>query len=450
MTISKAVGLGSFDEHDPPSRELVDDCVHCGFCLSTCPTFVLWGEEMDSPRGRIYLMRAALDGAPINDSMVGHFDNCLGCMSCLSACPSNVQYDQLIGATRGQIERQYHRPWQERLKRSLIFALFPYPKRLRVVRVFLRLYQRSGMQRVVRHLGLLNFAPPFLRTMESIAPTIGKRSFIPERSAASGVNRGSVGLLTGCVQGAFFPKVNEATVRVLNAEGFDVVAPKNQGCCGALSAHTGRLREARSFAKRLIDTFERAGVTTVIVNSAGCGSSMKEYPHLLAGDRRYQQRAEYFARNTKDIAEFLAEIEPLAVRHPLDIQIAYHDACHLGHAQRIKDQPRKVLGQIPGIYLKDIADGEICCGSAGVYNIFQPVPARELGLRKAAQVALTGASLLVAANPGCTMQIATALEARGTPLPVAHTIELVDASIRNLGVGAFLNGLPEERSPSAL
>lgn len=441
MTVSKASGLGSFDSDHPPSRELVDDCVHCGFCLSTCPTFVLWGEEMDSPRGRIYLMRAALDGAPINDSMVEHFDNCLGCMSCLTACPSSVQYDQLISATRGQIERTYKRPWKEKLKRELVFALFPYPRRLRVVRSFLRLYQRSGMQRIVRQLGLLNIAPTFLRTMESIAPAIGVREDIPSLSASHGTKRGTVGLLTGCVQGAFFPRVNEATVRVLNAEGFDVVAPKGQGCCGALSAHTGRLKEARDFAKRLIDTFERTGVTTVIVNSAGCGSSMKEYTHLLAGDRRYQERAERFANNTKDIAEFLAEINPLADRHPLEIAIAYHDACHLGHAQRVKSQPRKILAQVPGIDLKEIADGELCCGSAGVYNIFRPEPARVLGQRKAEQVAITGASLLVAANPGCTMQIAAALERRGTPLPVAHTIELIDASIRNLGVEEFLDNL---------
>ena len=441
MTISRTSGLGSFDRDHPPSRELVDDCVHCGFCLSTCPTFVLWGEEMDSPRGRIYLMRAALDGAPINDAMVRHFDNCLGCMSCLTACPSNVQYDQLISATRGQIERKFKRSWQERLKRELVFALFPYPRRLRVARAFLRLYQRSGIQQMVGRLGLLNIAPPFLRTMESISPTIGERQEIPGLSVARGTKRGTVGLLTGCVQGAFFPRVNEATVRVLTAEGFDVIAPKSQGCCGALSAHSGRLKEARGFAKRLIDTFERAGVTTVIVNSAGCGSSMKEYTHLLAGDRRYQERAERFANNTKDIAEFLAEIDPVADRHPLPIEIAYHDACHLGHAQRVKSQPRKVLSQVPGIDLKEIADGELCCGSAGVYNIFRPEPARELGQRKADQVALTGADLLVAANPGCTMQIAAALESRGTPIPVAHTVELVDASIRNLGVREFLKSL---------
>ena len=441
MTRSTTSGLGSFDRDNPPSRELVDDCVHCGFCLATCPTFVLWGEEMDSPRGRIYLMRAALDGAPINDSMVGHFDNCLGCMSCLTACPSSVKYDQLINATRGQIERRYRRPWRDRLKRELVFALFPYPRRLSVVRIFLRLYQRSGAQGLVARLGLMNVAPLFLRTMESIAPVIGERTVIPGLSLAKGTRRGSVGLLTGCVQGAFFPRVNEATVRVLTAEGFDVVSPTGQGCCGALSAHSGRLKEARRFARRLIDKFERAGVDTIIVNSAGCGSSMKEYAHLLAGDRKYQRRAERFATNTRDVAEFLAEIEPVADRHPLEIEIAYHDACHLGHAQRVKIQPRKVLNQIPGIDLREIADGELCCGSAGVYNIFQPEPAHELGLRKADQVALTGARLLVAANPGCTMQIASALERRGTPLPVAHTIELVDASIRNLGADKFLKGL---------
>ena len=441
MTISGIPGFGSFDSNHPPSRELVDDCVHCGFCLSTCPTFVLWGEEMDSPRGRIYLMRAALDGAPINDSMVEHFDNCLGCMSCLTACPSSVQYDQLINATRGQVERKYKRSWQENLKRRLIFSVFPYPRRLRVVREFLRLYQRSGMQRIVGQLGLLNMAPPFIRTMESIAPTIGGREVIPALSPAHGRKRGSVGLLIGCVQGAFFPSVNTATVRVLNAEGFDVVAPKSQGCCGALSAHTGRLKEARDFARRLIDTFEREGVSTVIVNSAGCGSSMKEYAHLLADDPHYNERAQHFAQHTKDIAEFLFEIDPVADRHPLKIAIAYHDACHLGHAQHIKNQPRVILSQVPEVEVREIADGELCCGSAGVYNIFHAEPALELGARKAEKVANTGADLLVAANPGCTMQIASALERRGASIPVAHTIELVDASIRGLSVEQFLEDL---------
>jgi glycolate oxidase iron-sulfur subunit len=433
--------FGSFDENHPPSQALVDDCVHCGFCLPACPTFVLWGEEMDSPRGRIYLMRSALDGAEINAEMVTHFDSCLGCMSCVTACPSGVQYDALIEATRGQVERHFRRPFSERLKRSLVFSLFPYPHRLQKVRFVLRIYQRSGLANMVDKLHLLRLAPPFLRTMESIAPTIGPKTPIPPHTPALGVRRGTVGLLTGCVQGAFFPQVNEATVRVLSAEGYDVVAPTSQGCCGALSAHSGRVDEARQFARNLIDTFERAQVAVIIVNSAGCGSSMKEYAQLLSGDRNYRDRAAKFAQNTMDVAEFLAGVSPVAPRHPLALRVAYHDACHLGHAQRIKDQPRTLLHHIPGLSIAEINEGEICCGSAGVYNIFQTDAADELGKRKAENVAKTRANLLVAANPGCSMQISAALEKRGEKLPTAHTIEVLDASIRNESIVDFLGRL---------
>ena len=433
--------FGSFDGDHPPSQALVDDCVHCGFCLPTCPTFVLWGEEMDSPRGRIYLMRSALEGAPINDAMVEHFDNCLGCMSCMTACPSSVQYDQLITATKAQVERHHRRGLAERMKREIVFALFPYPRRLGYVRAFLAIYQKSGAATLVRRSGVMRLTPRFLRTMESIAPTITSRKEIAEVTRATGVRRGTVGLLTGCVQGAFFPQVNEATVRVLTAEGFDVIAPPTQGCCGALSAHSGRSSEAQRFARATIDCFEAAGVSTVIVNSAGCGSSMKEYAHLLAGDRHYQERAERFGSITKDIAEFLAEIEPVAPRNRLELRVAYHDACHLGHAQRVRAQPRRVLAQIPGIEIAEINESEICCGSAGVYNIFKPEPAAELGDRKAANVAETRADLLVAANPGCSMQINASLARRGEPMPSAHTVEVLDASIRGLTTRAFTDSL---------
>lgn len=423
-------GSGSFDEDHPPSRELIDDCVHCGFCLATCPTFVVMGEEMDSPRGRIYLMRAALDGAPLDERVVTHFDRCLGCMACVTACPSRVQYDRLIEATRAQVERNFERSIGERAKRALVFALFPYPRRLRVVRALLRAYQRLGLRRFVHRTGLLSVAPPFVRTMEEIAPPITDEQPVASVVEADGPVRGTVGLLTGCVQGSFFPQVNAATVRVLAAEGYRVVAPTSQGCCGALSAHAGRRREAERFARAVIDTFERQGVERIIVNSAGCGSQMKEYGDLLAGDRAYAQRASRFAGMVCDIAEFLATIEPRATRHPLSLRVAYHDACHLAHAQGIREEPRRLLAQVPGLSVSEIAEGEICCGSAGVYNLFQPANARVLGDRKAERVARTGAELLVAANPGCTMQIASALARRGTHLPTGHTIELLDASIR--------------------
>jgi glycolate oxidase iron-sulfur subunit len=277
LSIYPDQATGAFDAHRPPDAALVGDCVHCGFCLPTCPTYVLWGEEMDSPRGRIYLMGAGLEGEPLSESMVGHFDACLGCMACVTACPSGVQYDRLIETTRAQVERRYERPLRERALRAAIFATFPYPKRLQLLRGPLRLYQRSGLQALVRRSGLLDRVPGPLGAMESLAPPLGRGAEhrpLPGRVAARGSRRATVGLLTGCVQGAFFPGVNAATARVLAMEGCDVVIPRNQGCCGALSVHNGREQEAKAFARRAIEVFEGAAVDHVVVNAAGCGSSI--------------------------------------------------------------------------------------------------------------------------------------------------------------------------------
>jgi glycolate oxidase iron-sulfur subunit len=428
---------GAFDEHHPPDAALVGDCVHCGFCLPTCPTYVLWGEEMDSPRGRIYLMKQGLEGEPMTDSMVQHWDRCLGCMSCVTACPSGVQYDRLIEQTRAQVERKHTRSPKDRALRGLIFSLFPYPRRLRLVRGPLRLVQRTGLDRAMRRTGLLQRMAPQLAAMESLAPRLGRPQPLPERISASGTRRATVGLLTGCVQGAFFPGVNAATARVLQAEGCDVVVPAHQGCCGALSVHNGREDEAQRFARRLVDTFEAAGVDRVVVNAAGCGSTMKEYAELLADDPAYADRARVLAEQVRDISEVLDELGPVARRHPLEVTVAYHDACHLAHAQGIRAQPRALLRAIPGLELREIAEPELCCGSAGVYNIMNPEPARELGDRKAANIVATGAELLVTANPGCLMQVTAAIERSGHPMGMAHTIEVLDASIRGLPVSTL-------------
>src|SRR3954449_612391 len=420
---------GAFDEHHPPDAALIGDCVHCGFCLPTCPTYVLWGEEMDSPRGRIYLMKQGLEGEPLTDSMVQHWDRCLGCMSCVTACPSGVQYDRLIEQTRAQVERRHERTRRDKALRAAIFALFPHPSRLRLVRGPLRAFQRSGLDRRMRATGLLEKISPQLAAMENLAPRLGKPERLPAYISAQGERRAVVGLLTGCVQGAFFPGVNAATARVLQAEGCDVVVPKSQGCCGALSVHNGREPEGQDYARKLVDTFEQTGVEHVVVNSAGCGSTMKEYAELLADDPAYADRARDFAERVRDVAEILDELGPVAPRHPLEVTIAYHDACHLAHAQGVRSQPRALLNAIPGLQLKEIAESELCCGSAGIYNVLNPEPARELGDRKAANVVATGAQLLVTANPGCLMQVATALESSGHPIGMAHTIEVLDASI---------------------
>jgi glycolate dehydrogenase iron-sulfur subunit len=437
----------AFDDHHPPAAELVADCVHCGFCLPTCPTYALWGEEMDSPRGRIYLMGLGLDGEPMSREMVGHFDACLGCMACVTACPSGVQYDKLIEATRAQVERRHERGRGERLLRRAIFSVFPYPRRLHALRGPLRAYQASGLSGLVRRNRLLRRLFPGMTALEELAPPIRRFDRVPERVPARGTKRGTVGMLLGCVQREFFPGVNAATARVLAAEGFEVVAPAGQGCCGALSTHNGRETEAQSFARKLIDTFDAAGVDHVVVNAAGCGSAMKEYADLLADDPDYASRAREFAARVRDVSEILSEYPSVAVRHPLPVTIAYHDACHLAHAQGVRAQPRALLREIPELTVREIPEAELCCGSAGIYNILQPETGRELGDRKARNVLKTEAPLLVTANPGCLMQVAASLRRLGEDIRLAHTVEVLDASIRGLSPEDVGWAQPAKKSP---
>ena len=441
-------------------RELVSDCVHCGFCLPACPTYQLWGEEMDSPRGRIHLIGQLLDGATGTTAAAAHLDRCLGCMACVPACPSGVRYDRLIEAARSWAEEPPAGPGppplpprsrRERAARAAIFATFPYPRRLRPLLAPLRAAQGLRLDRLLARTGLAERLSPELAGALRVAPAAGRSSpgglapgltpgrRLPERIPARGPRRAVIGMLTGCVQQVFFPAVNVATARVLAAEGCDVVIPAGQGCCGALSLHGGRKTEAARFARRSIVEFERAGVDAIVVNAAGCGSAMKEYGELLAGQGGWAARAAALSAKVRDFTEFLAELGPAAVRHPLPVSAAYHDACHLGHAQRITAQPRALLRAIPGLRLAEITDGAACCGSAGIYNLVQPAPARELGERKATAVEATGAQLLVSANPGCALQIAAALAARDARLPMAHIAEVLDASIRSVPVSRLLS-----------
>ncbi|MFC7329599.1 (Fe-S)-binding protein [Marinactinospora rubrisoli] len=421
--------------------DLLSDCVHCGFCLPTCPTYVLWGEEMDSPRGRIHLMGQSRRDGVLTETAVRHFDNCLGCLACVSSCPSGVRYDALIETTRADVEREHARGAGERLLRAAIFALFPYRDRLRLLRGPLRGYQASGLSGLLRRTGLLDRLAPSLAAMERLAPAPRPAPRLPERVTARGRRRAVVGMLTGCVQAAFFPQVNTATARVLAGDGCDVVIPRRQGCCGALSAHAGRAQEAARFARATITAFERAGVDTIVVNSAGCGSTMKHYAEVLAnapGGDGWARRAERLAARVRDVTEFLADLGPAAERHPLPVRAAYHDACHLSHGQGVREQPRALLRAVPGLDLVDVPNPDICCGSAGIYNLLQPGPARDLGRSKGADVRATGARLLVAGNPGCAMQIAAAMRdeaaTAGDPVPIStvHTVQVLDASIRGL------------------
>jgi glycolate oxidase iron-sulfur subunit len=354
-------------------------------------------------------------------------------MACVTACPSGVRYDELIEAVRPQLERNYRRSPADRLFREMIFQLFPYPSRLRVAAVAGALYERfNGHDRLDRA-GVLDRLPDRLRALEELMPPARLRgltrrlpAYIPARGTAS---RRRVGLLVGCVQRVFFAGVNAATARVLAREGCDVVVPRDQRCCGALSEHAGREPEALKRARRLIDTFEKTNVDTIVVNVAGCGSTMKEYSRLLADDPRYAERAAAFAAKVRDVSELLAELEPVAPRHPIEATLAYHDACHLGHGQGIRAQPRAVLRTIPGLSVTDIPEAEICCGSAGIYNLVMPEAGADLGRRKVANVSAVAPDALATANPGCLLQIRRYLPA---DLPMFHPMELVDASIRGI------------------
>jgi glycolate oxidase iron-sulfur subunit len=437
MNVEKTGGVLSGP--DAPPTALIDTCVHCGFCLPTCPTYLLWGEEMDSPRGRIYLMKAGVEGrADMTPSFVTHFDNCLGCLSCVTACPSGVQYGPLIERTRAKIEQQYPRPAADRWFRRVLMAVLPYPWRMRLAMLPLAL-----MGGVIR--GLLGADRPGgarhgllarLRSSLSVAPPVtlsGLFAGIPEVTPAKGEQRLKVAMLTGCVQRLAFGHVNEATVRVLSAEGCSVTAPKAQGCCGALPLHSGHIEQARALARRTIEVFEQSGAARVVVNAAGCGSAMKDYGELFAGDPAWAKRAHDFSAKVRDVSQLLAELgPPRATRHPLRAKVAYHDACHLAHGQGVRAEPRALLQAVPGLQVVSAAEPEICCGSAGIYNLVQPGPAADLGDRKARHLAALSADMIATANPGCTLQIAAAGRRLGHNWPVFHPVELIDASIRGV------------------
>jgi glycolate oxidase iron-sulfur subunit len=427
----QVTGGSAFDEKHPPSQEIIDTCVHCGFCLPVCPTYALWNEEMDSPRGRIYLMKMAADGkAEMNAQWVGHFDTCLGCMACMTACPSGVDYGKLIEATRAQIERKYDRGWAEKFYRRMMFAVFTQPKRLRMMRWPLLLYQRSGLRKFVRGSGLLRRLPKRVQAMEALLPELGAAEAVAEVTPAVGQKRRRVGLLLGCVQREFFPQVNAATARVLAAEGCEVVSPGDQPCCGALLVHAGEEDGAVALARHLINVFERAEVDTIVTNAAGCGSNVKEYGHLLRDDPNYAERAKRFSAKCKDVSEVLAELPKRSRRNPLRLKVAFHDSCHLQHAQGVRTQPRNLLAAIPELELLEIPESAICCGSAGIYNLVQPNAANALGDRKAGLIASLNADVVVTGNPGCILQMQASLERAGKKIPVLHTIQLLDASVR--------------------
>jgi glycolate oxidase iron-sulfur subunit len=430
---AEQTGTSAFDQLDPPDTELSLDCVHCGFCLPTCPTYLVLGNEMDSPRGRIYLIRAASEGkVGISQSFVQHMNLCLLCRACETACPSGVKFGFLMEAARGQVERHYQYSRADRRFRDLVLHNSTDLGRLRVLSGFLRFYQRSGLQKLVRASGILR-ALGRLGQMEALLPTIpdpGLRSELPEMVPAKGEKRGRAGLLSGCVQRFFFPQVNNATARVLSENGYDVLVPRDQECCGSLLVHEGERQQAKEKARRMIDVFERAGVDVVVTNAAGCGSVMKEYWELLQGDPVYAERATAFSRRVRDVSQLLVQ-GPLNGRlRPVRRTVTYHDACHLAHGQRVRQEPRTILQGIPELRFVELKESDFCCGSAGVYNLLYPELAQQFLDRKIERIKETGAEVVVSGNPGCSLQIEKGLKERGLDIRVLHPVELLDWSYR--------------------
>ncbi len=416
--------LGVFDLQDPPDLDGIRACVHCGICLPQCPTYRVLGEEMDSPRGRVYLMRAAAEGrVGLTETFTRHLDLCLGCRACETACPSGVPFGRLLEQTRGQIERYGRRPVVQRLLTRLMLALFPYPGRLAPLVSGLAFYQRSGLQWLVRMTGLLRPIPR-LAAMEELLPLLPSRRgpVLPELIPAQGSTRGRAGLLLGCAQRVLFPHVNELTARLLSLAGYEVLIPRTQGCCGALHLHAGRLDEARRLARGMLRAFGQE-VDVVVTNAAGCGSAMREYGHWLHDD----SSAGGFSRAVRDVSELLVDAEfPL---RRMEVTVTYHDPCHLVHGQRIRAQPRAILKKIPGLTLVELPESELCCGSAGIYNLLEPEMADQLVALKVRRIAETGASIVVTGNPGCLLQIAKGCRERGLAVELLHPVELLGRAL---------------------
>jgi len=412
-------------------------CVHCGLCLNACPTYRELGLEMDSPRGRIYqIIQVEKGRLPLGESFVRHIDLCLDCRACETACPSGVEYGKLVEAARGQIEKYYHRPPLTALLRKLFYyEILPYPGRLQMLGKLLRLYQRSGLEELILASRVLRLLPGRLDRVARLAPRMEKPFFYDRLGTtvpAQGMQRYRVALFAGCIANLSFARLNDATVRVLTRNGCEVVIPRDQGCCGALHVHAGIRGIARDLAKRNIQAFQAGGFDAIISNAAGCGSVLKEYPLLFAEeDREFHEPAQAFVAKLRDVTEFLAGIDFNRELGIIKVRATYQDPCHLGHAQRVRTAPRKLLAAIPGLELIELKEAEICCGSAGVYNVVHNEMAEGLLENKMRRIGETGAELILTANPGCLLQLRAGAMREGHHRRVMHVIELLDKAYGN-------------------
>jgi glycolate oxidase iron-sulfur subunit len=421
--------MSGYANADAPSPELLQRCVHCGFCLPTCPTYAVLGVEMDSPRGRIRLMETVWQGRVevASDPFEQHMYACLDCRACETACPSGVEFGKLMEGARSQIEATRPRAPAERLIRAVAFrALLPRPAVLGTFAHLSVLSKRLGMAAVLRAVGGRIGIARRLADLLALVPDRASSRALPAVYPARGTMRGRVALFTGCVMRAAFADTNAATARVLARNGYEVVVPEEQTCCGALHAHAGERGGARSLARRNIASLEQLDVEAFIVNAAGCGAAMKEYGWLLKDDPAWSERAARFASRVKDAAQFLADAGLSAAPGRLTARVAYDDPCHLLHGQRIREQPRALLAAIPGLQVVPLVEADWCCGSAGTYNVTQPELSAKLLDRKVGHITRSGAELLVTANPGCQMQIAAGLRAARAPVTVIHLMDLLD------------------------
>ena len=418
---------------DSPQQADLDKCVHCGLCLNACPTYRELGVEMDSPRGRIYQMVQVAEGKPISDSYREHIDLCLACRGCESACPSGVQYGKLVEAARADIEAHTERPWLTRMVRNFVFRkLLPSPTLLTGAGIGLYAYQVSGLQKVLRASGLLRLFGG-LSAREALTPAVEIPFFfrqIGRTFPAEGERKYRVAMMAGCIANISFARLNEATIRVLQKNGCEVVVPKGQGCCGALHVHAGIRDEARNLARKNIDAVVDGGFDAIITNAAGCGSTLKEYDELLEHEPEYAERARTFKSLMKDVTEFLASIELNREMGRLDHTVTYQDSCHLAHGQKIRNAPRDLLRAIPGLQFREMPMADICCGSAGIYNVLHTELSMDILKSKMVNVNATKAEIVATANPGCMLQLQAGVQIHGTGARVAHVVELMDEAYR--------------------